>query len=193
MKTCKLITFTIIVGLFLLMCFSSATAQPRAIGGRIGWSIGPSYQHQTSKKTMIQTDVDFIAYDLGEVQEEYGIQGTVTFNWLVPLVSVNKGELNLYSGVGIGGGWKWGGPVILDDWFEYYRGTAFVGVAGMIGVEWRFKFPLQLSFEYRPLIGNKFSVYRGPDNYRYTHIFFNMHGLWASAVAVGIRYRFGGK
>ena len=172
-----------ILAIFFIATCSVVMSQPRAIGGRIGWGIGPSYQHQIGEKNMIQADLDFIGYGW------WGIQGTVTFNWLIPLVSVNAGELNLYPGVGIGGGYEWWG----GGWYLYssrWGGNGFIGVAGMIGVEWRFKFPLQLSFGYRPVIGPTF--YR---NYYFKNdrVDFYYHGLYSSAIAIGVRYKFGSK
>ena len=66
----------------------------------------------------------------------------------------------------------------------------FVGVAGMIGLEWNFKFSLQLSVEYRPLISIQF-INNGR-NYLYKTIGINYYyrGLWSSAAAIGIRYKF---
>jgi hypothetical protein len=173
---------SILVILLIATCMI-ALAQPRAIGGRIGFDIGASYQHQIGEKNMIQADLDFLGCGL------WGVQGTATFNWLIPLVSVTAGELNLYPGVGIGGGYEWWRSAY--EWrydYDYHRrglGTGFVGVAGMIGLEWCFKFPLQLSFEYRPLIG--------PEFYRHGDVRFYWNGLWTSAVAIGVRYKFGGK
>ena len=177
------------LSLFALILIATCTvafAQPRAIGGRIGYNIGASYQHQIGEKNMLQTDLDF--YGLGW----WGIQGTVTFNWIIPLVSVNAGDLNLYPGVGLGGGYEFLGKVVWAE--NHWRGCPFVGVAGMIGIEWRFKFPLQLSFEYRPLIGVELSRgYTWKDYYKNINAKFYYNGLWMSAVAVGVRYKFGGK
>jgi hypothetical protein len=174
------------LAIILIATCTFAMAQPRAIGGRIGSSIGPSYQHQIGEKNMIQADLDFLFYGL------WGVQGTVTFNWLVPLVNVNAGQLNLYPGVGVGGGYEWwnwggwrGGPLYNGGY-----GTGFVGVAGMIGLEWCFKFPLQLSFEYRPLIGVELLKYWDKKSINAS---FYYNGLWSSAIAVGVRYKFGGK
>jgi hypothetical protein len=59
-------------------------------------------------------------------------------NLLIPLVSVSAGELNLYPGVGVGGGYEWrGGSLLFNEWGDPYvwTGAAFIGVAGMIGIE----------------------------------------------------------
>ncbi|MCL2436227.1 MAG: hypothetical protein FWD09_08865 [Lentimicrobiaceae bacterium] len=198
--------------IFLIATCTVSMAQPRAVGGRLGWSFGPSYQHQIGEKNMIQTDVDVIGWGL------WGIQGTATFNWIIPLVSANAGNLNLYPGVGLGVGFEWWRrnyvyhwsypPYMYDPWplpHHLGRGT-FVGIAGMIGLEWNFKFPLQLAFEYRPVIGPKFyrtydssDGYIGspfplnPPPYDKIGVAYYYHGLWASAVAISVRYKFGGK
>jgi len=174
----KLSFFAII----LLATSTVAMAQPRAVGGRIGWSLGPSYQHQIGEKNMIQADIDFIGYGW------WGTQATVTFNWLIPLLSVNAGELILCPGVGVGGGYEWWGGSRNKSLYTPKRwGQGFVGIAGMIGLEWNFKFPLQLSFEYRPLIGPSFN--RG-SNTKKDRVDFYYNGLYSSAVAIGVRYRF---
>ena len=179
-----------LLALILIATCTVAFAQPRAIGGRIASSIGISYQHQIGEKNMIQADLDFLIYGL------WGTQGTVTFNWLIPLVDVSAGQLNLYPGVGLGGGYEWWGsglPLWWDSSYKYH-GIGFVGVAGIIGLEWNFKFPLQLSFEYRPLIGVELSRgYTWKDYYKNINAKFYYNGLWMSAVAVGVRYKFGGK
>jgi len=170
---------TSLLAIILVATCTVAMAQPRAIGGRLGLSAGPSYQHQIGKKTMIQADVDMLAY-------AYGIQGTVTFNWIVPIKSWEKANWNLLAGVGAGGGW--------EVWNKWKSGYGFVGVAGMVGLEWNFKFPLQLSVEYRPVIGPKF--YHGALTTEGKHpdsAFINTEGLFLSAVAAGVRYKFGGK
>jgi hypothetical protein len=64
----------------------------------------------------------------------------------------------------------------------------------MVGLEWNFKFPLQLFIEYRPLIGPR--LYQTYDfNYISKGVGVNFYydGLWATAFAIGVRYKFGGK
>ena len=168
-------------------------AQPRAIGVRLGYSIGVSYQHQIGKKSMIQTDIDFLRYGT------WGAQGTVTFNWIVPLKSWEAVNWNLYAGIGIGGGYEWRFHTMdcsprscSSKWW----GIGFAGVAAMIGLEWSFKIPLQFSIEYRPLISPCFAKninYLFNNNLERTSVSFYRPGLWTSAAAVFVRYKFGGK
>ena len=177
---------TSLLVIILVATCAIAMAQPRAIGGRIGYSLGVSYQHQIGEKNLIQADIDILKYGW------CGTQGTVTFNWIVPLKSWEKANWNLLAGVGVGCGYEWWGGSAREDWYRWNswwsKSGGFIGVAGMIGLEWNFKFPLQLSVEYRPLIGTK--LYR-LDNL--TNVGFYYHGLCTSAVAIGVRYKFGGK
>ena len=163
----------------LLATCTVALAQPRAIGGRISYSIGASYQHQIGEKNMLQADLDLLGY-------WWGGQGTVTFNWIFPIKSWDVCALNWYAGVGVGGGYRWGWRTWgwYGGWYNW-GGYGFVGAAGMVGFECNFKFPLQLSVEYRPVIG--------PRLYRDGGVGFYYDGLYLTAVAIGVRYKFGGK
>jgi len=139
-----------------------AMAQPRAIGGRIAWNIGASYQHSLGEKNMIQVDLDFPCY-------HRGIQATATYNWIFPIKSwTHDGSWNWYAGVGAGLGCSW-------------HKMGWAGVAGMIGVEYNFKFPLQLSLDWRPRIGPWFSK---------NNIGFHSEGLYTSAFGIGVRSKF---
>jgi len=139
-----------------------AMAQPRAIGGRLAWNIGASYQHSLGEKNMIQVDLDFPGY-------YWGVQATATYNWIFPIKSwTYDGSWNWYAGVGAGLGWNW-------------HRMGWAGVAGMIGVEYNFKFPLQLSLDFRPLIGPWFDKHSAG---------FNTWGIYAGGIALGVRYKF---
>jgi hypothetical protein len=168
----------------LIATCTVAMAQPRAIGGRIGYSIGPSYQHSIGEKNMLQADIDILGY-------WWGAQGTLTFNWIGNIASwSNVGDMNWFAGVGVGGGyrWGWGWGRVWRYWDGYYGGWGgygFVGVAGMGGVEMNFKFGLQVSVDWRPLIGP--SIYKGG------HVDYFWEGLYVGAIGLGVRYKFKGK
>ena len=183
--------------IILVVTFFVVIAQPGAIGVRLGLGIGVSYQHQIGDKNMIQVDVDLPTYGL------HGIQGTATYNWIIPLKSWNIANCNFIAGVGVGVGYQWwagGGDVILFPWDRSLknleRGT-FLGAAGIIGFEWNFKFPLQLAIEYRPLVGP--FLYQRYENTSQLPVKneigvdFYYRGLWESAVAISVRYKFGRK
>lgn len=65
----------------------------------------------------------------------------------------------------------------------YFSNWLNVGVAGRIGVEYDFWFPLQLSFDWRPIIGPGIDL---DDNTAY----FGGEGLYAGAICLGVRYKF---
>ncbi len=150
----------IILGVvFVVGVVAAVQAQPRAIGGRLGYGIEASYQHSFGSN-MLQADLGLPGF--------HSIAGTVTYDWIWSIDSwKEKGEWNWYAGVGGGAGFSWWG-----NW-------AFLGVAGMVGVEYNFWFPLQLSLDYRPLIGPHFGG-GGAGFYHW--------GLWDFALSV--RYKF---
>ena len=151
-----------LVTVILIATCVVAMAQPRAIGGRLAYGVGVSYQHGFGEKNMLQLDIDFPAYS-------WGVQVAATYNWIFSIDSWTKpGSWNWYAGVG--------GGIGVDWW-----GTGWAGVAGMIGVEYNFKFPLQLSIDWRPVIGPWFNK---------DHAGFNGWGMYAGAVGIGVRYKF---
>lgn len=154
---------------FAVAMATAAFAQPRAVGVRIGYGAGASYQHSMGENNMIEVEVALPAFN--------AIEAAATYDWINPgglvFPEVGKGKFNWYAGVGAGVGYDWG------RW--WYSAYAFGGVAGRIGVEYNFEFPLQLSVDWRPLIGvegNKYGVG------------FYADGLYSGAIAVGARYTF---
>lgn len=155
--------------LFLAVCLmvlgaATAVAQPRSIGANLGSGIGFSYQHSFGEKNMLDVaaTVPFI---------NWGIGGHVTYDWIDPFNTevpwTEKGEWHWYMGVG-GAGGIYG--FSMPDWH--------VGVAGHVGIEYDFWFPLQLSVDWRPEIGV---------NSYYSH-WFNIDGLYG--ISLGVRYKF---
>ncbi len=184
----------------LLLGAAVAIAQPRAIGGRVGSGLEFSYQH-TVGKNFVGLDAGLIygnaricnvtvkeggvkVHDSGfhGVSDMAGFEAVATYNWLFPIkVWKGKGEWNWYVGAGAGIGY-------MRCWKELNRtgisrgaDMGFAGVAARIGFEYNFWFPLQLSFDYRPLIGPAFDS---------KMVAYNLTGLYAGAVCFGVRYRF---
>lgn len=147
-----------------ILASSTLCAQARALGGRsfyIGEAV--SYQHQLSEKSMLEAE-------LGLSLSSVGVEVVVTHDWLFPITSWQKrGTWNWYAGVGAGLGWSW--------WSNY----AYAGIAGRIGVEYNFDFPLNLSLDWRPIIGPEFGN---------GYVGFNSYGLYQGGIALGVRYRF---
>jgi hypothetical protein len=157
----------------------TSLAQPRAIGGRLGFGFGVSYQHGFKEKNMLQVDLDAIAYNPYSHFADrrvliWGVQTVATYNWIFPFKSwKGTGSWNWYTGVG-------GGIGVVSEGWDY---EVNLGVAGMIGVEYNFKFPLQLSFDLRPVVGPCYLVY---DKY----FFVSIAGILINSATIGIRYKF---
>ena len=156
--------------LFVVAMATAAFAQPRAIGGRIAYGVEVSYQHSLSEQNMVSIDLGLPAFN--------GLEAAATYDWLNPggyMIPWNeKGSWNWYAGVGAGAGF-----------YGFNSIVGFVGAAGRVGVEYNFWFPLQLSVDYRPIVGIEFGD-RG-DN---APVGFGTNGLFAGAIALGARYIF---
>ena len=146
-----------------ILASSTLCAQARALGGRsfyIGEAV--SYQHQLTEKSMLEAE-------LGLSLSSVGVVAVVTHDWLFPIRSWEDiGSYNWYAGVGLGAG-------------AYLFSNTTIGVAGRIGMEYNFWFPMQISIDYRPLIG---PVWNG------VAVSFNGEGLVRSALGLSLRYLF---
>lgn len=133
---------SIFLAAILAVCaVATATAQPRAVGARLGWNLEASYQHSVGDKNFVEVDAGLIGYG-------WGLQATAIYDWV--WLSPNwtpRGTWNWYAGVGGTVGYSW--PAAA------YSGTHSViaGAACNVGLEYQFWFPLTLSFDYRPTLG----------------------------------------
>ncbi len=158
----KKLVFTIAIMLGFTVC---VVAQPRSIGGRIGYGFDAAYQHSVGDNR-ISLEVGLPGFS--------GIEAAATYDWVFPINSWdNAGSWNWYAGVGAGVGYRW-------YYSTYVNPDISVGVAGRIGVEYNFEFPLTLSVDWRPIIGPRFDLDGG--TYFYTY---GLYGFGVSA-----RYRF---
>ena len=171
----KKILFVAVLAVASVMAY----AQPRAIGGRLGCFEGVSYQHALGESNMIEVELglgvsgvnswgDKDDYDGTRFHYNYSapsLQAAFTYDWIDPFGKKfpweHKGEWHWYMGVGAAAGYGWG-----YGWAHVHGngysasgsvGAAynwgFVGAAGRVGVEYDFWFPLQLSVDYRPVLG----------------------------------------
>ncbi|MBO5877224.1 MAG: hypothetical protein J6Q37_06240 [Bacteroidales bacterium] len=148
----------ILVAAIVLGFAVAASAQPRAIGLRGGWGAEASYQHSFG--------ADFLQADLG-LNTFDSIHGSVVYNFMIAQPSwTSRGEWGFYAGPGAAVGMKLGNSE-TDGYFH-------VAAAGMVGLEYTFWFPLQLSLDLKPTLGFGFN-----------------HGFhWGVMPAFGVRYRF---
>ena len=154
---------TLVLVIVTIFASTMLSAQARALGGRsfyIGEAV--SYQHLLTEKTMLEAE-------LGLSLSSVGVEAVVTHDWLFPIRSWEDiGSYNWYVGVGLGAG-------------AYLFSNTTIGVAGRIGIEYNFWFPMQISIDYRPLIG---PAWNG------VSVSFNGEGLVRSALGLSLRYLF---
>lgn len=102
----------------------AASAQPKALGLRIGYGADLSYQHTLG-------GANFIEADLG-LESFKSLNIAATYNFMIAQFGDGFG---FYAGPGIGLGFA-----------EKLR----VGIAGQVGLEYNFNAPVQLSLDVRP-------------------------------------------
>ena len=159
-----LLTAFMLVGL----AFSSEaqTFSKNAIGLRLGDNDGfggeISYQRGLSSTNRLEID---LGWRNSQDVDAFKLIGLYQWVW-----NIDTG-LNWYAGVG-GGAGSW--SFASDD--DKSNGS-FVALAGTIGIEYNFDFPLQLSLDFRP------EIYFGRDYNDFIDDF-------GPDIALGIRYRF---
>lgn len=150
----------------MLAVASVAFAQPRAIGGRIGYNTEFSYQHGFGDNMFL--DLTAGGYIFNTYWGHADL--TATYDWVFNI----KGIWNWFVGPAAGVGFGFG------SYYKYYDVMPFqVNVGGQVGFEWQFGIPLNLSIDWRPMIN-----VLGFGNSYYTP----WQGLYN--FGVGIRYRF---
>lgn len=148
----------IILAAALVLGFEvAASAQPRAIGVRIGNGGEISYQHSMGSNFL---EVDG-GLGLGLVDGVFNVGATGIYNFMI---SEFGNGFGFYAGPGAGVGLALGEVNYLA-----------LSAAGMVGIEYNFNFPLQISLDFRQHIG----------------IGFSGNGIWApSSIGLGLRYQF---
>ena len=136
----------------------AASAQPRAIGLRLGWGAEASYQHTVYNEDFVEVDLGLCTFD--------GLNASAVYNFMIAQPAwTDRGDWGFYAGPGLAVGM---GGLTTDS--AYFN----LGVAGQVGLEYTFWFPLQLSFDIRPVLGFGFN--------------YGFH--WSVMPAIGVRYRF---
>ncbi len=155
----------ILLSTALVLCALCAMAQPRAIGIRFGYDNGFSYQHTVDSKNMVNLELGYISFN--------GVQVSATYDWIFPINTWTKaGEWNWFAGVGGGA-----------SFMQIQDPGVFIGLAARIGVEYNFKFPLNLSLDWRPMFG--------PTVYYKRNNIIGYSGADIAGFAFSVRYNFG--
>ena len=151
----------IIVLAAMILGFSvAAAAQSRSIGVRVGNGGEISYQH-TLGQNFLEVDGGLgLGFD-----GVFNIGATGIYNFMIAQPQwTDRGEWGFYAGPGASVGLGLGEANYLT-----------LAAAGMVGLEYTFWFPLQLSVDFRQHIGAGFAG----------------HGLYnLSSLCIGVRYRF---
>jgi hypothetical protein len=147
----------LVIAALMLGFAVAAIAQPRAVGLKLGWGAEASYQHTVK-------GADFIEATFG-LNDFSSLNVSAIYNFMIAQPQwTDKGEWGFYAGPGASVG-----TCMLKD-----RSYFHLSAAGMVGLEYTFWFPLQLSFDLKPQLGFGF-------NYGFH---FNV------MPSLGVRYRF---
>ena len=148
----------IILAAALVLGFAvAATAQPRAIGVRIGNGGEISYQHYMDGANFLEVDGGLgLGFD-----GVFNVGATGIYNFMI---SEFGNGFGFYAGPGAGVG-------LAVGEVNYFALSA----AGMVGIEYNFNIPLQISLDFKQHVG----------------IGFKGNGLYTpSSIGLGIRYKF---
>lgn len=132
---------TIIIIAAVLCLGIAASAQPKAIGARLGVGYGPvalSYEHYLG-------GINFAEANLGVYTafEQVGFIAEAIYNWVLYEPEwTPRGEWAWYAGPGISFG--------SVPYSRVENPAAMYGIVGQVGLEYTFWFPLQLSADVRP-------------------------------------------
>lgn len=143
----------ILIAAMVLGFAIAASAQPRALGIRGGYGVDLSYQHTVGGSNFIEADLGLESFA--------NLNVAATYNFMI---SEFGGGFGFYAGPGVALG---AGKNVFG-----------IGIAGQIGIEYTFHFPLQLSLDMRPQLG----YVKSGD--------VSGLGIWGWAPHLGIRYRF---
>ena len=152
---------TFALSILFLLSALAASAQPRALGVRLGTECQLSYEHGIGK--------DFVEVDFGyELINLVNVAGAYNFMIAQPEWT-RRGEWGFYAGPAA----KIGGAGV----------GFYLALGAQAGLEYSFEFPLQISLDVRPTIGCAF-ISGTPSFYAGGVIFGGLPSL-------SIRYRFG--
>ena len=158
--------------LFIMFAIVSISfAQPRAIGGRVGYNLEFSYQHGIGDGFMVELDAGATNVWNGWAYADVNAM----FDWVF---NIGGSGWNWYVGPGVGLGFAFG------KWWHDYNYMPFrLNVGAQIGIEYQFDIPLNLSLNWRPMV-NVLGFLPREHGVVYP-LYYNFAG-----VALGVRYRF---
>lgn len=155
----------IIIAALALGFAVAASAQPRAIGGRLGNGLEASYQHTVRGADFVEANLGLFGFG--------AIDATATYNFMIAQPDwTSRGEWGFYAGPGASLGYG-------------FNNSFHIAAVGQVGLEYTFWFPLQLSVDLRPQFGIKAGENIGKNGVDFYH-----EGLFGFVPTIGVRYRF---
>lgn len=159
----------IIIAALALGFAVAASAQPRAIGGRLSYGLEASYQHTVKNADFVEANLGLFGFG--------SIDATATYNFMIAQPDwTSRGEWGFYAGPGAALGYSFVG----GDYFH-------IAAVGQVGLEYTFWFPLQLSVDLRPQFGVAMGKNIGSNG---GNAAFYTGGLLGFVPTIGVRYRF---
>ncbi|MDD6252716.1 MAG: hypothetical protein ACI3ZO_10590 [Candidatus Cryptobacteroides sp.] len=118
---------------------TAVSAQPKAIGGRLGYGVEASYQHYLGDPNFLEINAGI--WGLSDI----GFKATGIYNFVFAQPKWSpRGSWAWYAGPGV---------TLGTAAYNDKTGKFFFGIVGQIGLEYEFWFPLQLSADLRPTFG----------------------------------------
>ncbi|MGN1212068.1 MAG: hypothetical protein ACI4TM_10305 [Candidatus Cryptobacteroides sp.] len=135
---------------------TAAAAQPRSVGVRTGGTgTDVTYQHTIVKKDFIEVNA---GVDYGcAASKSAGFKASCLYNFTIARPAwTDKGTWCMYAGPGLAFGYVQDPTtheIIANTKMKVFQHGFLAAIAGQVGLEYTFWFPLQLSVDLRPYIG----------------------------------------
>ena len=125
--------------LFLAAVFGfavAASAQPKALGVRIGWGVDITYQNYLNSADFLEFD---LGLDDGYNSSNFHVDGV--YNFMIAQPNWTRGKWGFYGGPGVS-------LAVWDN--DDKDNVVYAGIVGNLGLEYTFNIPLQLFIDVRP-------------------------------------------
>ena len=114
----------------------AASAQPKALGVRIGWGVDITYQNYLNSADFLEFD---LGLDDGYNSSNFHVDGV--YNFMIAQPDCTRGKWGFYGGPGVS-------LAVWDN--DDKDNVVYAGIVGNLGLEYTFNIPLQLFIDVRP-------------------------------------------
>lgn len=114
----------------------AASAQPKALGVRIGWGVDITYQNYLNSADFLEFD---LGLDDGYNSSNFHVDGV--YNFMIAQPNWTRGKWGFYGGPGVS-------LAVWDN--DDKDNVVYAGIVGNLGLEYTFNIPLQLFIDVRP-------------------------------------------